>query len=84
MQIGNAIKILEDAVYITAVLAAIYDFPIGFPVSGSFNSMPLYISALRINQLFANPPAAQAIVLVIALSMISLAPDAAADLLRLI
>jgi len=77
-------KTLEDAVCMTAVFAAIFDFPISFPVSGWFSVIPLSISALRMNQLFAKPPAAHAIVLVAAFSNISFGPVAAADLLRLI
>ena len=84
MQIGNAIRILDDAVCITAVFAAILDLPIGFPVSGSLSMIPDCISALLMNQLFAKPPAAQATVLVIVLSMINLAPVAAADRFKLI
>ena len=84
MQIGRAIKILDEAVCMTAVFAAILDLPIGAPVSGSFNMIPLYISALLMNQLFANPPAAKATVLVIVLSMINLAPVAAADRFKFI
>lgn len=83
MQIGRAINILEEAVCKTAVFAAILDLPIGLPVSGSLSKIPAYISALLINQLLAKPPAAQATVLVIVFSIISLAPVAAADLFKL-
>ena len=43
--IGHARNILELAVYITALLAAIFDLPRGAPVSGSSISIPLFISA---------------------------------------
>ena len=79
---GAAKKILELAVYMTAFLAATFDLPRGAPVSGSNISMPLYISELLMNQLFANPPVIHAVVLEAALSKTSLAPVAYADLLR--
>ena len=81
---GMAKNILELAVYFTAILAATFDLPSGAPVSGSSISMPLCISALRMNQLFTNPPVMQAVVLEAALSKTSRAPVAYADLFRLI
>ena len=81
---GIARKILELAVYITAILAATFDLPSGSPVSGSNISIPLSISELRMNQLLTKPPVMQAVVLEAALSKTRRAPVADADLLRLI
>jgi len=39
-EIGSAMKILDEAVCITAFCAHNFDFPIGSLVSGSWSSMP--------------------------------------------
>ena len=83
MAIGIARKIREDAVCITADFAQSLDLPIGSPVSGSLSSIPFSISIYLMNQLFANPPAIQATVLVNALSMTRRAPVALAEALAL-
>ena len=81
---GIARKIREDAVCHTALFAHFRDLPIASPVSGSQSSIPFSISTDLMNQLLANPPHIQATVDVIALSIISLAPVAEADLEALI
>jgi len=81
---GMARIILEEAVYQTADLAHFLDLPRDSPVSGSQSSIPFSISTCLMNQLLANPPVIQAIVDVVALSIISLAPVAEADRVRLI
>lgn len=81
---GIARNILELAVYNTAAFAHIFDLPSDSPVSGSHKSRPFSISTCLMNQLLAKPPAMQAVVAVMAFSMTSLAPVAAAEAFKLI